>query len=90
VLQTLTDYIGEIQKLASTCQFSQDYLQDALIMAFIFRLQDENTSHKLTEKDLMLEKAIVTAQSLQVANKGAHKMASQPSLSVQAISSLHK
>ena len=51
--QMLADYISEIRKLTSTCQFLQEYLQDALTTAFVLRLRDENISQKLlVEKDL--------------------------------------
>ena len=42
--QTLADYISEIRKLASTCQFLQEYLQDTLTTAFVLGLRDENIS----------------------------------------------
>ena len=71
--QTLADYISEIRKLASTCQFPQEYLQDALTTAFVLGLKDENISHKLlAEEDLTLDRAIATAQSLQIADKETH------------------
>jgi len=77
--------------LASACQFPQEYLKDVLTTAFILGLQDENISRKLlAEKDFTLEKAIATAQSLQVADKEAHEMASQLSSPVQAVNSSHK
>jgi len=38
----------------------------------------------------MLEKAIATAQCLQVADKEAYEMASQPSSPVQDVNSSHK
>ena len=76
--QALADYISDIQKLASTHQFPQEYLQDALTTAFILGLKDENISCKLlAEKDLTLERTIATAQSLQIADKEAREMAIQ-------------
>jgi len=78
--QSLADYISEVRKLASTCQFPQEYLQDALTTAFVLGLRDETLSRKLlAEKDLTLDKAIATAQSLQVARRKAHKMVSNTS-----------
>ena len=51
----LNDYISEIQKLASTCQFPQEYLQDTFTTAFVLGLRDENISSKLlTETGLTL------------------------------------
>ena len=86
VSQTLADYISEIRKLASTCQFPQEYLQDALTTAFVLGLRDENISRKLlAEKDLTLDRAIATAQSLQIADKEAREMATQPAATVDAI-----
>ena len=88
--QPLANYISEIRKLASTCQFPQEYLQDALTTAFVLGLRDENISRKLlAEKDLTLDKAIATAQSLQVADKEACEMALQPTTKVDAIN-VHK
>ena len=84
--QSLADYIAEIRKLASTCQFPQQYLQDALTTAFVLGLRDENISRKLlAEKDLSLDKAIATAQSLQVADKEAREMATQSTARVDAV-----
>ena len=89
--QTLNEYISEVRKLVSTCQFPQEYLQDALTTAFVLGLRDENFSRKLlTETDLTLDKAIATAQSLQMADKEAHEMASQPLSTVDAVSPAHK
>ena len=57
----------------------QEYPQDALTTAFVLGLRDENISRKLlAEKDLTLDRAITTAQSLQVADKEAREMVLQP------------
>ena len=89
--QTLADYILEIRKLASTCQFPQEYLQDALTTAFVLGLKDENISRKLlAEKDLTLDRAIATAQSLQIADKEAHEMAIQPAARTVDAINAHK
>ena len=88
--QPLADYISEIRKLASTCQFLQEYLQDALTAAFVLGLRDENISRKLlAEKNLTLDKAIATAQSLQIGDKEAREMALQPTARVDGINA-HK
>ena len=89
--QTLADYISEIRKLASTCQFPQEYLQDALTTAFVLGLRDKNISRKLlVEKDLTLDKAIATAQSLQVVDKEAREMALQPTAATVDAINAHK
>ena len=75
--QSLADHISEVHKLASTCQFPQEYLQDTLTTAFVLGLRDKNVSRKLlAERELTLDKTIVISQSLQVADKEAHEMAS--------------
>ena len=80
----------QIRKLASTCQFLQEYHQDELTTAFILGLRDENISRKLlAKKDLTLDKAIATDQSLQVADKEAREMTLQPTVRVDAINA-HK
>ena len=89
--QTLADYISEIRKLASTCQVPQEYLQDALTTAFVLGLKDENISRKLlAEKDLTLDRAIATAQSLQIADKEAREIAIQPAARTVDAINTHK
>jgi len=84
--QSLADYISEVRKLASTCQFPQEYLQDALTTAFVLGLRDKTVSCKLlSEKE---DKAIATAQSLQVATQNGSNGFSAPEGTIDAVHQL--
>ena len=73
--QSLTDYISSLHKMASTCQFPGEYLQDALCTAFVLGLHDKNIACKLlSEKDITLNKAISIAQNMEAAGKEANKI----------------
>ena len=76
--------VQQTRYITTASRFS--FRKSILTTAFVLGLRDENISWKLlAEKDFTLDKAITTAQSLQVADKEAHEMALQPTARMDAI-----
>ena len=67
------------------------YLLDTLTTAYVLGLKDENIYRKLlAEKYLTLDRAIATAQSLQIADKEAREMAIQSAAATVDAINTHK
>ena len=77
--QSIPDYVADIRKAASTCEFPVQYLQDALTTAFVLGLREENTVRKLlSEPTLTLDRAISVAQGMEMANRESSALGTMP------------
>ena len=70
----MLEYVAELRRLATHCEFGT-FLQDALRDRLVCGLQNTTAQKNLlSEENLMLEKAIRVAQSLEAADKNAKKL----------------
>jgi len=72
--ETVTQYLAELRKLASTCQFN-DFLEEALRDRLVCGLLSENTQKTLlSQKDLTLQSATDLAVAAERAGKDAKEL----------------
>ena len=75
----MADYIAELRRLATTCEFGA-FLDDALRDKLVCGLQKENIQRRLlAEADLELKKALELAQGMEAAEKGSKEIQANPS-----------
>lgn len=75
----MADYMAELRRLASTCEFGT-FLDEALLDKFVCGLWKESIQHRLLAKaDLTLKKATELAQVMEAAEKDSKEIKASPS-----------
>uniref|UniRef100_A0A1X7SVD4 CCHC-type domain-containing protein n=1 Tax=Amphimedon queenslandica TaxID=400682 RepID=A0A1X7SVD4_AMPQE len=75
-LETIADYVAELRKLATRCNFKKDTLDETLRDRFVCGLRQEFIRSRLLTKkdDLSFSRAVELATGLEGAKKHAHMM----------------
>lgn len=72
--ETVNDYVTALQKLSIHCNFG-DYLQKAIRNQFVFGIANDRIQNRLLEiKDLTLDKAVETANAIELSIKDTADM----------------
>ena len=79
--ESVLEYVAELRRLATHCEFGT-FLQDALRDRLVCGLRNTTAQKNLlSEENLMLEKAIRVAQSLEAADKNTKKLKAEEAAS---------
>ena len=74
--ESITDFVRELKKLAGTCEFTNDQLQDSLRDRFICGLRSEQIKRKLLSANYTFQEAVDAAIAQETAQKDVQALGS--------------
>ena len=88
VEESISVYVAELRRLASSCKFKEDYLEEALRDRFVCGLRSEAIQrHLLSQRSLTLKIAVDSALAMEAAEKNAKALKSDSALGIQKLQS---
>ena len=87
--ESITDFVRELKKLAGTCEFTNDQLQDSLRDRFICGLRSEQIKRKLLSANYTFQEAVDAAIAQEIAQKDVQALGSN-SLGVRSPAGVNK
>ena len=87
--ESISVYIAELRRLATTCKFDKAFLDESLRDRFVCGLKSEAIQRRLlSEEKLLLKKAVETALAMESAEKNTKSL--KPSLDSAGIQKLYR
>ena len=87
--ESITDFVRELKKLAGTCEFTNDQLQDSLCDRFICGVRSEQIKRKLLSANYTFQEAVDAAIAQETAQKDVQALGSN-SLGVRSQAGVNK
>ena len=83
--QTIADFVAQLKKLSTYCEYTGDQLKESLLDRFICGLRSESIQRKLLAKTNSFEKAVEIATAEEAAAKDIREMSQHASPQINTV-----